>query len=97
MALRRRSRKKGKWVTHLSLAKKNRLTWNLNHDLQPIYLLSNVHGKVIIGPEHIAFQDVPIIAPSGGAAGIERGGEVLLKGLTLEVKAGQHMLVTGAK
>lgn len=63
---------------------------------KPIYLLSNVHGKVIIGPEHIAFQDVPIIAPSGGAAGIERGGEVLLKGLTLEVKAGQHMLVTGA-
>jgi ATP-binding cassette, subfamily D (ALD), peroxisomal long-chain fatty acid import protein len=52
---------------------------------------------VVIGPEHIKFQNVPIIAPAGGAAGVERGGEVLLSSLTLEVKIGQHVLVTGAK
>ncbi len=64
---------------------------------QPRYLLSNVQGKVTVGADCIRFDKVPIVAPAGGIAGAERGGEVLLTELTLQVAAGEHVLVTGAK
>jgi ATP-binding cassette subfamily D (ALD) long-chain fatty acid import protein len=59
--------------------------------------MSNVHGRVIIGPNHILLMGIPIVAPAGGAAGAERGGEELIKSLDLRVEAGEHTLITGPK
>ena len=58
--------------------------------------MSNVHGRVILGPDHLLLKDVPIVAPSGGA-GAGRGGEELIRSLDLRVKAGEHTLITGPK
>ncbi|KAL1407066.1 ATP-binding cassette long-chain fatty acid transporter pxa1 [Vanrija albida] len=63
---------------------------------EPFYDLSNVHGRVIIGPSHVLLKGVPIVAPAGGAAGAERGGEELIHSLDLRVEKGEHTLVTGA-
>jgi ATP-binding cassette subfamily D (ALD) long-chain fatty acid import protein len=64
---------------------------------QPFYDMSNVHGRVIIGPDHVLLKGVPIVAPAGGAAGAERGGEELIRSLDLRVEKGEHTLITGPK
>lgn len=66
-------------------------------DLQAFYDMADVHGNVIIGPDHLLIKRVPIVAPAGGAAGAERGGEELLKSLDLRVEKGEHTLITGPK
>ncbi|ORX34748.1 ABC transporter transmembrane region 2-domain-containing protein [Kockovaella imperatae] len=64
------------------------------HTGKPFYDLGSVKGQIIIGPDHLLFKDVPIVAPSGGA-GAERGGEELIRSLDLRVEAVEHTLITG--
>lgn len=64
---------------------------------QSFYDLSNVHGRVTIGPSHVLLKGVPIVAPAGGSAGAERGGEELIRSLDLRVEKGEHTLITGPK
>ncbi len=59
---------------------------------KPFYDLGHIEGKVDVGAETVAFDKVPIVAP---APGLERGGEELVKDLTLRVKPGEHILITG--
>jgi ATP-binding cassette subfamily D (ALD) long-chain fatty acid import protein len=59
--------------------------------------MSKVHGNVIVGPNHLLIKGVPIVAPAGGAAGAERGGEELIRSLDLRVEKGEHTLITGPK
>lgn len=59
---------------------------------KPFYDLGQIQGKVDVGAETVAFDKVPIVAP---APGLERGGEELVKDLTLRVKPGEHILITG--
>lgn len=66
-------------------------------DSQPFYDLGNVKGSVVIGPSHVLLKGVPIVAPAGGTAGAERGGEELIHSLDLRVEKGEHTLITGAK
>jgi len=61
------------------------------------YDLADVHGDVIIGPDHLLIKGVPVVAPAGGSAGAERGGEELIQSLDLRVEKGQHTLITGPK
>jgi len=56
-----------------------------------------VKGRVILGPNHLLLQGIPIVAPAGGAAGAERGGEELIHSLDLRVEKGEHTLITGPK
>ena len=60
-----------------------------------MYDLEKVRGSVIIGPDHVLLQGVPVVAPAGGSA--ERGGEELLQSLDLRVEKGEHTLITGPK
>ena len=66
-------------------------------DRQTFYDMSNIQGHVVIGANHLLIKNVPIVAPAGGAAGAERGGEELVKSLNLRVAEGQHTLITGPK
>ncbi len=66
-------------------------------DCQPFYDLGNVKGSVVMGRNHVLLKGVPIVAPAGGAAGAERGGEELIHRLDLRVEKGEHTLITGAK
>ncbi|KAN0061361.1 ATP-binding cassette long-chain fatty acid transporter pxa1 [Thecaphora frezii] len=59
---------------------------------KPFYDLGQIHGKVVEGADLIRFTEVPIVAP---APGLERGGEELVKDLSLHVKPGEHVLITG--
>lgn len=59
---------------------------------KPFYDLGHIEGKVVAGSDSVAFDKVPIVAP---APGLERGGEELVKDLTLRVKPGEHILITG--
>ena len=59
---------------------------------KPFYDLGNIQGQVIVGSDSVAFDKVPIVAP---APGLERGGEELVNNLTLRVKPGEHVLITG--
>jgi hypothetical protein len=52
---------------------------------------------VVLGPDHLLIKGVPIVAPAGGSAGAERGGEELIQSLDLRVEKGQHTLITGPK
>ncbi|WVQ86068.1 hypothetical protein IAT38_008236 [Cryptococcus sp. DSM 104549] len=61
---------------------------------EEFYDMSNVSGKVVIGPNHLLLRGVPIVAPAGGA-GAERGGEELIHSLDLRVEKGEHTLITG--
>ncbi|GAC99620.1 hypothetical protein PHSY_007223 [Pseudozyma hubeiensis SY62] len=58
----------------------------------PFYDLGNIQGEVVVGSDTVAFDKLPIVAP---APGLERGGEELVKDLTLRVKPGEHILITG--
>lgn len=44
------------------------------------------------GPVGVSFNRVPIIAP---APGVSRGGELLIQPLDLQVRKGEHVLITG--
>jgi hypothetical protein len=66
-------------------------------DTQAFYDLADVHGDVVIGPDHLLIKGVPVVAPAGGSAGAERGGEELILSLDLRVEKGQHTLITGPK
>ncbi|KAK8845533.1 hypothetical protein IAR55_006248 [Kwoniella newhampshirensis] len=60
---------------------------------QPAYAMSNVHGQVVVGPNHLLLRSVPVVAPSAAA----RGGEELIHSLDLRVEQGEHTLITGPK
>jgi ATP-binding cassette subfamily D (ALD) long-chain fatty acid import protein len=59
--------------------------------------MAGVAGRVILGADHLLLKGVPVVAPAGGAAGAERGGEELIRSLDLRVEKGQHTLITGPK
>ncbi|BEI87672.1 uncharacterized protein CcaverHIS019_0103900 [Cutaneotrichosporon cavernicola] len=63
---------------------------------KPFYDLGDVKGSVVMGRDHVVLKGVPIVAPAGGAAGAERGGEELIHCLDLRVEKGEHTLITGA-
>ncbi|ORY47182.1 ABC transporter transmembrane region 2-domain-containing protein [Leucosporidium creatinivorum] len=67
----------------------------------PFYDLGSLNGKLVIEPLKgeeekdqvgVSFDKVPIVAP---APGMERGGEELIQSLSLKVKKGEHVLITG--
>lgn len=58
----------------------------------PFYDMGNIKGNITIGGEEVSLSHTPIVAP---APGMERGGEELVKSLSMTVKAGDHMLITG--
>jgi ATP-binding cassette subfamily D (ALD) long-chain fatty acid import protein len=58
----------------------------------PFYDMGNIKGRIHVGSQEVSINRVPIVAP---APGMERGGEELVKNLSLTVKAGDHMLITG--
>ncbi|KAG0239602.1 hypothetical protein BGW41_007600 [Actinomortierella wolfii] len=57
-----------------------------------IYSLADIRGKVEYGYEGIKFVGVPIVTPSPSNP---RGGEELVHNLTVDIRPGDHMLVTG--
>lgn len=57
------------------------------------YTLTNINGKIVFDGEHgITFENVPIVTP---APGQDRVGEVLVNNLNVQVRPGEHLLVTG--
>ncbi|KAG0209829.1 hypothetical protein BGX28_009935 [Mortierella sp. GBA30] len=56
------------------------------------YSLADIRGIIEYGYEGIKFVGVPIVTPSPGNA---NGGEELVRGLSVDIKPGDHMLVTG--
>ncbi|GAA5995368.1 uncharacterized protein JCM10292_005128 [Rhodotorula paludigena] len=61
----------------------------------PFYDLGTLNGRLVDDAppdEGVSFDKVPIVAP---APGVARGGEELVKQLTMRVKPGEHLLVTG--
>ncbi|GJJ68808.1 ATP-binding cassette, subfamily D (ALD), peroxisomal long-chain fatty acid import protein [Entomortierella parvispora] len=61
-------------------------------DEKELYSLSDIRGRIEYGYEGIRFVGVPIVTPSPGNA---NGGEELVRGLNVDVRPGDHMLVTG--
>jgi len=64
-------------------------------DDEPFYDMANIGGTVVEGPNRVELAGVPVVAPAGGAAGAERGGEELIKSLDLivEVSALSELVV----
>jgi hypothetical protein len=64
---------------------------------EPFYDLSRASGRVFEGPriDKIELLSVPIVVPACGSAGAERGGEELIKELTLTVESGNHTFISG--
>ncbi|WFD44397.1 ATP-binding cassette long-chain fatty acid transporter pxa1 [Malassezia psittaci] len=58
----------------------------------PFFDLGKLEGKVITGKDYIEFSNAPIVTP---APGQERGGELLVKNLSLRSNPGDHIMVTG--
>lgn len=57
------------------------------------YTLTNINGKIVFdGDNGITFENVPIVTP---APGQDRVGEVLVNNLNVQVRPGEHLLVTG--
>lgn len=57
------------------------------------YTLTHVHGKVVYDEDlGISFDNVPIVTP---APGKDRVGEVLVNNLTVQIRPGEHLLLTG--
>ncbi|KAF7728532.1 hypothetical protein EC973_005936 [Apophysomyces ossiformis] len=56
------------------------------------FALTNICGKVIVGANGIEFQNVPIVTPVPGKDNV---GELLVKSLNVNVRPGDHLLVTG--
>lgn len=59
---------------------------------KPFYNLGHLEGRTDDGHEHVQFIHAPIVTP---APGQERGGELLVKDLSLKVCPGDHILITG--
>ncbi|KAF9584385.1 hypothetical protein BGW38_006648 [Lunasporangiospora selenospora] len=57
-----------------------------------LYTLTDLRGKTDYGYEGIKFVGVPIVTPSPGN---QNGGEELVKDLSVDIRPGDHMLVTG--
>lgn len=55
-------------------------------DDEPFYDMANIAGTVVEGPNRIELAGIPVVAPAGGSAGAERGGEELIKSLDLIVE-----------
>ena len=55
-------------------------------DDEPFYDMSRIGGHVAEGGHRVELAGVPIVAPAGGSAGAERGGEELIKSLDLVVE-----------
>jgi ATP-binding cassette subfamily D (ALD) long-chain fatty acid import protein len=61
---------------------------------QEFYDLGHINGVVVDNDgEAVEFDKVPIVAPAPGMA---RGGEELVKSLSVTIKAGEHLLISGA-
>ncbi|WFD29937.1 ATP-binding cassette long-chain fatty acid transporter pxa1 [Malassezia sp. CBS 17886] len=58
----------------------------------PFFDIGHLHGTTELGEQLVKFDKAPIVTP---APGQERGGELLVRGLSLAVKPGNHILVTG--
>ncbi|KAI8992395.1 ABC transporter transmembrane region 2-domain-containing protein [Pilobolus umbonatus] len=56
------------------------------------FALTNINGKVVKGVDGITFKSVPIVTP---APGVDRTGEVLVNSLDINVRPGEHLLITG--
>ncbi|KAG0003954.1 hypothetical protein BGZ80_003884 [Entomortierella chlamydospora] len=63
-----------------------------NDSTEERYTLNDIRGILEYGYEGIKFVDVPIVTPSPGNA---NGGEELVRHLNVDVKPGDHLLVTG--
>ncbi|PWN37904.1 uncharacterized protein FA14DRAFT_159728 [Meira miltonrushii] len=61
-------------------------------DDQRFYDMGNIQGRVLLGSDSVSFENVPIVAP---APGMERGGEELVRDLSLTINNGDHILITG--
>lgn len=59
---------------------------------QRFYDMGSIQGRVLLGSDSVSFENVPIVAP---APGMERGGEELVRDLTMTVNRGDHILITG--
>ncbi|BGP43027.1 ATP-binding cassette long-chain fatty acid transporter pxa1 [Rhodotorula kratochvilovae] len=62
---------------------------------KPFYDLGSLNGRLVDDAkedEGVSFDKVPIVAP---APGVAHGGEELIKELTVRVKPGEHLLITG--
>ncbi|CAD6577656.1 MAG: hypothetical protein TREMPRED_002001 [Tremellales sp. Tagirdzhanova-0007] len=62
---------------------------------EPFYTMSEIRGNIVTAPNHLLLKGVPIVAPAGGTAGADRGGEELIRSLDLRVEKGEHTLITG--
>lgn len=61
----------------------------------PFYDLGTLNGKLVDSApagQGVSFDKVPIVAP---APGVARGGEELVKQLSMKIKPGEHLLITG--
>lgn len=56
------------------------------------YDMGNVQGQVKEGGDQVVFDKVPIVAPAPGST---RGGEELVRDLSVVMKPGDHILLTG--
>ncbi|UZJ52748.1 hypothetical protein CBS101457_002068 [Exobasidium rhododendri] len=65
--------------------------YDLSSD-EPFYDMGNIEGRITVGGQEVTLSKTPIVAP---APGMERGGEELVKDLSLTVRSGDHMLITG--
>lgn len=62
---------------------------------KPFYDLGALNGRLVDDApvsEGVSFDKVPIVAP---APGVAQGGEELVKQLSVRVKPGEHLLITG--
>ncbi|KAI9478448.1 MAG: ABC transporter transmembrane region 2-domain-containing protein [Benjaminiella poitrasii] len=69
---------------------KNDFNCGPESDQKKPFTLTNINGKIIFD-DGIRFEDVPIVTPSPGG----RAGEVLVNGLNVQIRPGEHLLVTG--
>jgi ATP-binding cassette, subfamily D (ALD), peroxisomal long-chain fatty acid import protein len=60
---------------------------------EPFYDLAHINGRLVQDFSGIEFDGTPIVAPAPGVH--ERGGELLVKDLNVEIKRGEHMLIMG--
>jgi ATP-binding cassette subfamily D (ALD) long-chain fatty acid import protein len=60
---------------------------------EPFYDLGHINGRLVQDFSGIEFDGTPIVAPAPGQN--ERGGELLVKDLDVQIKRGEHMLITG--
>ena len=58
----------------------------------PFYDMGHIQGKIDINEDLVDFSKAPIVAP---APGQERGGELLVKDLSISIQPGQHLMITG--